>query len=469
VSKTNGSQELQRSLSQHRLSRARFLRLLGGTGAGLSLLPASLSCSAGESSAQAAATVRRPAILTGERYPIGFWGPPPPAKTSVYRYREIAEAGFNFVVGSNGVTTDFANRQALEAAAENNLRYILQDYKLNEIVRRNTSFTDRKEALRRRINELLDLFGNYQALDGLVLYDEPSSTDFPILGFGTQKLGELAPGQLPYVNLYSARSLNNLGTRTYAEYVERYLKTVKPPVLCFSHYPLLEGTKITRDYFYNWALNRRFALRFGIPSWVFIQSIFFDNDGKKGPPFHRRPNEAEIRWQVNVSLAYGAKGIQYFTYWTRLSSSAQNRYGEGLISAGGERSETYEYAKRINGYLEVVGKVLLPLRSESVTHARESPLPRGATAFRGDRYVKSASGSPVILGRFRKPGVENQRYLFVANRSFSKRARTRLTLTDSVGKVFAYDVSRRTFVGVSRNLQPTLQPGGARLYMLRTR
>jgi hypothetical protein len=61
--KTHGSQQLEKSLFERRLGRARFLRLLGA-GVGLSLVPTSLSALGGVSSAQtnAAATAREPRI-----------------------------------------------------------------------------------------------------------------------------------------------------------------------------------------------------------------------------------------------------------------------------------------------------------------------------------------------------------------------------------------------------------------------
>ncbi len=43
-----------------------------------------------------------------------------------------------------------------------------------------------------------------------------------------------------------------------------------------------------------------------IPFWTFVQTCSF-NSGR------RIPTEADILWQVNTALAYGAKGIQYFT------------------------------------------------------------------------------------------------------------------------------------------------------------
>ena len=90
--------------------------------------------------------------------------------------------------------------------------------------------------------------------------------------------------------------------------------------------------QITSDYFYNWAVIREYSLKFGVPSWVFIQSVDFDGS-QVGLAQRRRPTEAEILWQINVSLAYGAKGIQYFTYWTpKVEPDGPIQFGEALVS-----------------------------------------------------------------------------------------------------------------------------------------
>jgi len=85
-----------------------------------------------------------------------------------------------------------------------------------------------------------------------------------------------------------------LGTATYEGYLERYMSRVRPPILCFDHYPLLSGGGITADYFYNWATIRKYSLKYGVPQWVFVQSVGFD-PGYSGFKDRRRPNEAEIR------------------------------------------------------------------------------------------------------------------------------------------------------------------------------
>src|SRR3712207_9346213 len=57
-------------------------------------------------------------------------------RSTVQRYRQIAEAGFNFVIGGNGVSNDAENARALKAASANGLRFLLRDGRLRRVLRR---------------------------------------------------------------------------------------------------------------------------------------------------------------------------------------------------------------------------------------------------------------------------------------------------------------------------------------------
>ena len=473
--KTNGYRKVERRLLERKLDRARFLRLIGA-GATLPFVPASLAALGAQSSS--AQTV--PEILSQNgAYPIGVWTPPPPSETTPARYGEIAAAGFNFVIGGNGVTTGPTpndpttdlHQRALDAAVANNLRFLITDNILQNAVNGEVS-PDRQSDVTQRIERLLERYGPSPALAGLNLYDEPNSRLFGILGYAKEELQQLAPEQLPYVNVWPSYAAPKAwGARTYGKYLNRYFSTVSPLLLSFDHYPLL-SKGITTDYFYNWAVIRNFSRRFGVPSWGFIQSLGFSGR-KVGLSRRRKPTEDELFWQINVSLAYGAKGLQYFTYWTPDDPKIQS--GNALISRDGEQTELYTYARSANSYLKKVGKELLPLTSESVVHAKEKRLPRGAKAFRADGYVESVSGSPVILGRFSNPSVGTEQYLLVVNRSLANDANTRLTLTGSVTEVSRFDVATGTYTVLTtpegdplRNLSRVLEPGRAELYRLRT-
>jgi hypothetical protein len=342
--------------------------------------------------------------------------------------------------------------------------------------------TGTRDEIRQRIAELLESYGEHPALAGFNMYDEPHRSLFGLLEFAKNEIVQQSGGtELPYVNIWPSYASPQyaLGTSSYENYVERYCTEVTPPVLCFDHYPLLSKTSITPSYFYNWAVIRKFSRLFDIPSWVFIQSVGFDGSAV-GIAKRRTPNENEIFWQINVSLAYGAKGIQYFTYWT--PDNPHVPYDDALISKKEpfEPTPRYYHAVNANKYLSVIGKVLLPLTSESVVHAKEKRLPRGAKAFKADNYVRAVDGSRVILGRFLDEPIETEpiettdRYLLVVNRSFLKPAETKLTLSDMVSGVSEVnsetgELEPVTLTGTPpRNLLVKIAPGRARLYLLQS-
>jgi hypothetical protein len=505
----------KRTFGRSRISRARFLRMIG-TGAGLSLLPSSVAAlGAKPVGAQAAGSELE--ILTSPDFPIGAWWPPPPVNTgnraadleeTGRRYAQVADANFNFVVGGNGVSNDRANGLALEAIDANNLgpgndlRLVLDDFKLQNLLNGKTSPSAQSEEteppsvmqevieeaspdtvsatgtgsledqIRQQIQHLHDRFATFPSLGGIHLYDEPHKRLFGRLAFAKNEvLGQFAREELPYINVWPSHASPSkaLGAKTYADYLRAYRAQVAPPLLCFDHYPLL-SKGITPDYYYNCSVIRKYSLQEpAIPAWGIIQSLGFDATNI-GLARRRSPTEAEILWQVNVGLAYGAKGIIYFTYWTP-DSSRETKFNPALIGPGpnGVPTERYEYAKRVNAYLRVIGGVLKPLVSESVVHAGVKRLPRGAAAFKPDGFVRSVSGSPVIIGKFyRSSPADTERHLLVVNRSLAKAASTVLSLSDAVTEIREYDAETGTLgePSGSTRLDLRMAAGTARLFVL---
>jgi len=502
------------------VSRARFLKL-AGLGAGISLFPGSLF-PANSAGAQAAGG---PEILADARYPIAAWWPPPPVKDDPddlrpddvrtnELYEELAMAGFNTVLGGNGVSNPRANKLALTACGANGLRLVLDDSALRNAVDppppkaarsadqdepesamqalteqypqqdvSSRAAGDRQAAVAQRLRALKEEFlknPQYSALAGILLDDEPGKSLFPILKFAKEEVKQVfGEGELPYVNVWPSHASTRyaLEAESYTDYLQRYMNrerypnAVAPPMLSFDHYPLLADERTTPDFFYNHAVIRNFARQFGVPSWGFVQSVGFDGRNV-GLGVRRRPDEAEIFWQINVALAYGVKGIQYFTYWTPDDPNVE--FEDALITRAGGRTPLYAYAARANESLRKVGGVLLPLTSASVTHFGERSLPRGAKAFRGDSYVSAASGAPAILGMFRKPDNSTDRYLLVVNRSPNRASETRLTISGTVQSVERFDEATGVFVQETltgdppRFLTVSLEAGRAALYHLIT-
>ena len=297
--------------------------------------------------------------------------------------------------------------------------------------------------------------GGYPSFVGLDVYDEPSPDKFETLARIVEIMREEHPDYLPYINLFPTTDPN---------YVRQFVEVVKPALISFDRYPLLIDGSDDPHYFLNWAIVREEGLRANLPTWIFIQTLAYAG--------HREPTAAEILWQINVSLAYGCKGIQYFTYWTPDPARGE-AFESALITVDGQRTPRYDAAKEINnGWLAPVGRELKPLVSESVAHANESPLPAGASGFTPNDYVRQVSGDAVILGQFRSTDTEDTtRWLFVANRAHSRPATARLTMNRAnVKDVLRFDPASRRYEPLRNSavVEVSLPAGAAALYQLRT-
>lgn len=400
-----------------------------------------------------------PDLLRGGRYPIGFWWPPPPRETTAARYAQIADAGFTFVNGGNGVVDRDLNLRMLDAAGAHRLPAVVVDSRVGDIQ------NHPREQWPALVKAALDDYSGHPSFAGFNIRDEPHASLFPQIGAVNDLIRRQDPTKLGYVNLFPTyASSGALGTPTYEEHLERYVAEAHPRFLSFDHYPLLGPAPALRtDYFRNFALVRRQALRSGLSYWGFILACEHLD--------YRLPTDAELAWQVNVSLAYGCKGIQYFTYWTPDLPSV---FRQALVTVDGQLTPLYHAARRINNdHLRPLGAQLLPLTSESVTHFGErEPLP-DVEPFTGDDQVASVSGDAVVLGRFHDGSRGNRRWLLVTNRSFDAPATTTLTLRGAVREVFAFDTGQEAFTRVPLRgprdgpvLTVRLAPGDARLYRL---
>jgi hypothetical protein len=434
--------------------RRDFLRLTGLAATLLWLPPPLLRASTAR-----AVELDQPFRILSDRFPIGLWSPPPPSESTPARYQEIADAGFTFVIGGNPVPDAVQVPPPFDAAAGAGLDYLISD---EPLMRR---ISNGATNIANRVRTLVNNHEDKPAFAGINLYDEPPHRLFEFVAVARDTLGARAPSLLPFTNAFPTYDEAKWGTETYAEYIDSLLEVVRPPVLSFDHYPLLVGPATTDDYFDNWSVIRQRALAAGIPAWVVIQSLGYT--GLEGYDDRRRPTKRELLWQVNVSLAYGAQGIMYFTYWTPPGAA----FGEALVTRTGELTNLYDAAAQTNEYLASVGTVLLGLTSLSVSHANEPSVPQGATPFTGDDYVASSEGDAVILGLF--DGREaNQRHLMVTNRSFENHAWASLGFTEAVEAVHVFNPANEDFrpvpPGEDEDLRVHLTPGGAKLYRLLT-
>lgn len=222
------------------------------------------------------------------------------------------------------------------------------------------------------------LMGAPAALGGVIVRDEPSYSEFSDCKKAKDILGELLPGILYHSNLFpdyaTAEQLYNRESGapalpadgySYEQYVKDYLKIYYPQILSYDYYPMVGGQgEIADGYFKNMSMVREQAAQAKIPFWVYIQTCSFNASV-------RVPDEGEIQWLVNTSLAYGAKGIQYFTYF--LPNDSGEIFHGAMIDRNGNKTPVYEYVKRVNRQIAAADEILMCSLSKGVVVAGDTP------------------------------------------------------------------------------------------------
>jgi hypothetical protein len=155
-----------------------------------------------------------------------------------------------------------------------------------------------------------------------------------------------------------------------------------------------------REYFPNLETLRTAALRSGLPFWnIVLSNAHFEYD---------EPTPAGLRFQVYTTLAYGARGISYFTYFT---PDAGN-YRLAPINQVGEKTPTWGMLREVNMQIHRLGPVFLRLKSVNVFHTQEIPV--SSLTFESSKFLESISGGSFVVGEFEAP--DGQPHIIVVNK-----------------------------------------------------
>jgi hypothetical protein len=371
-----------------------------------------------------------------DRFAIGFWVDPPADEKMDQRYAEIAEANFTLVIGGFGATQKDTIAKQIQLCEKYGLRLIMKNAAADP-------------------GDLLDA----KACWGVNLRDEPSAKDFGHLREAVDKLRKEAPGKLAYINLfpnYAGSAI--LGTDNYDQHVSRFVNEVNPDVLCMDHYPIMTPEADGRKgYCENLEVMRKYSLEKGIPFWNFFNTMPY------GP--HYDPTEAQLRWQIYTSVAYGAKGVLYFCYYT--PAGGEFPKGGAIIARDDRKTRHYYEAQRINRALKNLGPVLMKLTSTGVY--RVEPGADCAAVLKGSP-IRQLTPGDYLVGVF---GHEDGRKAVLLNNyDFAYSSWPTVTFDAPLEKVFEVDQDNgqiRPVIDDSpamEGLQLSLDAGAGRLFVI---
>jgi hypothetical protein len=173
------------------------------------------------------------------------------------------------------------------------------------------------------------------------------------------------------------------------------------------HYPVMKPDADTRDnYCANLETMRKYSIEAGIPFWNFFNCMPY------GP--QADPTESQLRWQVYTSVAYGAKGVLYFCYYT--PGGAEFPKGGAIIARDGRHTRHYEEATRINTALKNIGPTLMKLTSTGVYRVKPGDDPAKALAGAPLKNIKRQDVDPAndyLVGAFKH--ADGRRAVLVNN------------------------------------------------------
>jgi hypothetical protein len=328
--------------------------------------------------------------------PIMTWPGPDATLLNPATLRLVAEAGFSVNMSFLGGRE--ANLKALDLARSSGLRLMVQDDRISKLLE------DPSLPLDVLAGVVAD-YGRHPALYGYFVTDEPNASKFERLGAVVRRLRELDPDHPAYINLFPTYANEaQLGTPTYEEHVARYLETVRPPFLSFDHYPVMT-TGLRPDYYRNLEIVRRMAIEHGLDLWAFTLVT--------PHAVYPSPTPGHIRLQLWSDIAYGAKGLQYFTFGT--PGGTDYAWGSGLIDKDGRPGPAYAMAREVNAEIRRVEGLILRWKSLAVYHTE--PPPQGTRLPDGESPVASATGAPLIIAIF-SDGPE--RYVVLVNRDYER-------------------------------------------------
>ena len=170
-----------------------------------------------------------------------------------------------------------------------------------------------------------------------------------------------------------------------------------------------------------------------------------------------------------TSLAYGAKGLMYFCYWTPASSDTLK--GGAILTADGRRTRHYDEARRINAIVKNLGPTLMKLTSTGVY--RVKPKDDAATILKGTP-IKTISTDIMppdfLIGTFKH--ADGRRAVMINNYHFAYSAWPTVSFEADEKSIVEIDPTSGKEIKVTDDspvvpeLQLSLDAGQGRLFLL---
>lgn len=344
---------------------------------------------------------------TGKEFPIMGWYSLLGEQVTTERYREMAQAGFNISFSHFKSAEEVA--QGLEASAGTGVKILITCAELE---------SDTENTVKR--------FRDHPQNVGYFLRDEPTCEGFPSLREFAERIRLADDSKMLYLNLLpNIVKPIDLKAQSYADYVARFIEEIKLGMVSFDHYPVLGGG-LRAEFYANLEDVASESRKAGVPFWAFALSTAHDP--------YPIPTRSSLRLQIFSNLAYGAQGIQYFTY-TNPGTEVWN-FHNAPIDAKSQRTEVWDMVAELNWQVQSMADVFLGAELIALYHTGEQ-IPMGTKALAEGNLPKKiknveSKGEGVIVSELRN-GTKH--YLMIVNRDLYNTQRVIVECAPEVRRV----------------------------------
>ncbi|MDR1483511.1 MAG: hypothetical protein LBT09_01665 [Planctomycetaceae bacterium] len=345
----------------------------------------------------------------------GVWGDIADADMMM---KDLFDCGFN--------ATGFAPAKHIKSAIAHNLAVILYDSRINP----------QQDVTAEKANEIVQTIlkeiptpEERKAVYSFYIIDEPNSSLFTKLNLWSDAVKK--QGALPYINLFpDYANSQQLGSKNYEEHIDSFVRSCQPSYLSYDNYSLFNETELNESRFYNnLETIRKKSLQYNVPFWnVILGNAHFH---------YAEPSAATFNIQVYSTLAYGGKGIGYFTYYT----PSVGNYRLAPIDQLGYRTKTWNALRHINLQIHSLASVYCQLKSVNVFHVQN--VPKDGRGKDSTVHLKSINNGQFLVGEF--VDAKGNPYVLAVNKNlkssvelnvaFKKAGKTMLISPYNKGKI----------------------------------
>lgn len=251
----------------------------------------------------------------------------------------------------------------------------------------------------KRVDAMTAKFRENPAVYGYYIMDEPTAGLFPNLARWADAVRKSDPKATPYINLLPMGA-QGPGSKDYEDYIEQYVKVLRPTYISYDHYTLSDAGTVSPTLYMNLEIMRKVSMKHRIPFW----NIVLANSHFR----YAEVTQGGLNLQVYSTLAYGGRGISYFTYFAPLIGNYRNAAVDQFL----HKTQTWDMMRLINLQIHQLAPTYLKLKSVNVFHNQE--VPDTCKGMDSSKFLSEVSGGSFLIGEFE--GQDGTPFVMLVNK-----------------------------------------------------